>query len=254
MQWRAKVLCAVVLSALACSGAWADITSNLQAYWSFSENAGTTAADSSGNSNTGTLSGSTLPSWTSTNCGAAPCLSFNGTTAYVTVASSATTNITTGDFTLAVRVYPTTVNSAYHMIISKANAATLPSYELMMSSANLFSFRQEWSGGSVAISSDTTITVNTSYCVVATATRAGTNKLYVNGTLQVYTPAGDATTLTNTYPVTIGSKQNGAGSQDYWPGTIDEVRIYGRALSQADVTEYCAFTGAVAGKRSPLLY
>ena len=47
--------------------AHADITSNLVGHWTFDEGYGISVADSSGNSNTGTLSGATKPTWTTGN-------------------------------------------------------------------------------------------------------------------------------------------------------------------------------------------
>lgn len=227
--------------------AHADITSNLVAWWKFDDNTGTTAVDSSGNANTATLTGTTLPSWTSTNCAVPPCLSFDGATSRLTVASSSSDDITTTDFTLAARVYPTTVNSAYHFIIEK-NSTTVPNFQLVINSANQFRFIYEWSGGSVTVNSDSAASANTSYCVVGVATRAGTSVLYVNGVLQASQPASNATTLTNAAGLTIGA-QNTA---NLWAGTIDDLRMYKRALTSTDVTEYCAFTEA--RRRNLLLY
>ena len=36
-------------------------------------------------------------------------------------------------------------------------------------------------------------------------------------------------------PLQVGSWIFGAGNEDYFSGTIDEVRVYGRALSQSEV-------------------
>jgi hypothetical protein len=62
---RKSFLIAVsVLSLLVFStAALGDITTGLRAYYKFDEGSGTTAYDSSGNGNTGTLEGSPVPSW-----------------------------------------------------------------------------------------------------------------------------------------------------------------------------------------------
>ncbi|MFY3740858.1 MAG: hypothetical protein HMLIMOIP_001303 [Candidatus Nitrosomirales archaeon] len=63
------------------------ITGGLVGQWKFDEGAGTTAADSSGNSNTGTLVNG--PIWSSS-CVSGSCLSFDGSNDYVNVLDSST--------------------------------------------------------------------------------------------------------------------------------------------------------------------
>ncbi len=48
-----------------CTAVNFTVDENTVAYWKFNEGSGTTAADSSGNSNNGTLSGTTVPTWVS---------------------------------------------------------------------------------------------------------------------------------------------------------------------------------------------
>jgi len=55
----------------------------LVGYWKFDDGTGMQATDFSGNGNRGTLSGSTLPTWTSGKKGEA--LSFDGSTSYVDI-------------------------------------------------------------------------------------------------------------------------------------------------------------------------
>src|SRR5713101_8163184 len=74
----------------------------LVAAYSFNEGTGTTVADSSGNSNTGTITGAT---WT-TQGKFGNALVFNGTSALITITDSASLQLTTG-MTLEAWVYPT---------------------------------------------------------------------------------------------------------------------------------------------------
>src|SRR5207245_941912 len=91
-------------------------TGGLVAAYSFNEGTGTTVADSSGNGNAGTLSGTT---WT--NGGKyGRALVFNGTSARVTINNSASLQLTTG-MTLEAWVKPSTVNSAWRDVIYKGN-------------------------------------------------------------------------------------------------------------------------------------
>src|SRR6185503_7105107 len=74
--------------------AGAAITSGLVGYWGFDEGSGTTAADGSGNGNTGTLTNG--PTWqTSGSCKVNGCLNFDGSNDYVAINNSSSMNPTT---------------------------------------------------------------------------------------------------------------------------------------------------------------
>ncbi|MCX6923021.1 MAG: aryl-sulfate sulfotransferase, partial [Verrucomicrobia bacterium] len=67
-------------------------------------------------------------------------------------------------------------------------------------------------------------------------------KLYINGTLEASNPGVSG--LINTDgddPVTIGAQINNGSLVRQWQGQIDEVRLYGRALSATDVSELFGF-------------
>src|SRR5437660_2297637 len=88
----------------------------LVAAYSFNQGSGTTVADSSGNNNTGTLSGAT---WTTAGrFGNA--LVFNGTSGRVNIPNSASLQLTTG-MTLEAWVNPSTVDAAWRDVIYKPN-------------------------------------------------------------------------------------------------------------------------------------
>ena len=72
------------------AGATADITTGLAAYWKFDETGGTTANDSSGNSNTGTLTNGPVFNTNGVDGGT---ISFDGGNDYVAVANSTSLNI-----------------------------------------------------------------------------------------------------------------------------------------------------------------
>ncbi len=74
-------------------------------------------------------------------------------------------------------------------------------------------------------------------------------RLYINGTL-VTTGAPIAGILFNTLPLRIGSmKDIGFGSNDRFEGLIDEVELFDRALSEAEI--WAIFHAGPAGKRKP---
>jgi hypothetical protein len=66
--------------------------------------------------------------------------------------------------------------------------------------------------------------------------------LYINGAVEASNASVSGLINTNVSdPVTIGAWINGGSLQRQWQGQIDEVRLYNRALSAADVSELYAF-------------
>jgi hypothetical protein len=101
---------------LASGSATRAATPGLVAAYSFDEGSGSTVTDSSGNGNTGTVSGAT---WTGAGkYGGA--LSFNGTNARINVPNSASLQLSSG-MTLEAWVNPSTVSSAWRDVIYKGN-------------------------------------------------------------------------------------------------------------------------------------
>jgi hypothetical protein len=208
-------------------------TYGLVGWWTFDENTGTTAGDSSGNGNTGTLSGSPIPTWTSgiiTNA-----LSFAG--GYVDLGSSST-------------LRPTSALTLMCWI----NISTLSFFNCFMSTGEDFnkglhgvtfwlyadgSLELEWANDSTygQLNGPTPLPSATWIHVAATLDGSTVN-LYTNGVLyatrgQPFTPtAGSVDAL-------IGIAYNSTTPAYPFSGTIDDVRIYNRALSAAEIhTQY----------------
>src|SRR6185312_4650110 len=79
----------------------------LVGYWNLDDGSGTTAADSSGNGNTGTLRNGAP--WTTGTVGGA--LQLNGSNQDVRVANSSSLNVTGTELTLAAWIYPTSATN-----------------------------------------------------------------------------------------------------------------------------------------------
>ena len=199
-------------------------TQGLVAAYSFSEDAGTTVADASGNGNTGTIVNAT---WT-TSGKYGDGLVFNGTNARVDIGDSASLHLTTG-MTLEAWVNPSTVSSTWRDVIYKGN----DNYFLEATSEN--------SGGVPAAgatlgSSDVdtlgtaALTANT-WAFLTETYNGSTLALYVNGTL-VSSLAHTGNIATSTDPLQIGGDSIYG---QYFQGMIDNVRIYNTALTQAQI-------------------
>jgi chitodextrinase len=179
--------------------------------------------DLSGNGNNGTISGAT---WTvSGKYGNA--LSFNGTNARVTVNNSASLQLTSA-MTLEAWVFPTTVNSAWRDVIYKGD----DNYYLMaMSNNSSHPVAGAILGGVYAEAiGPNALTANT-WVHLATTYDGATVRLYVNG-VQVASQAKTGTIATSTNPLQIGGDSIYG---QYFAGRIDEVRVYNRGLSVAEI-------------------
>ena len=197
----------------------------LVAAYGFEEGSGTTVADASGRGNAGTLSGAT---WVTTGkFGKA--LSFNGTSSLLTVASAASLDLAAG-LTLEAWVRPAS-NSGNRAVLVKERSTGL-AYALYARSASA-----SRPNGTVRIASTNRTVTGTSaltlnaWSHLALTYNGATLALYVNGVL-VATQARTGAVTTSTNPLRIGGS---TVASEYFSGLIDEVRLYSRALSQAEI-------------------
>lgn len=198
-------------------------TNGLVLAFGFNENSGTIVDDASGLRNNGTASSTT---WTTGKFGKA--LSFNGTSSWVTVNSASSLNLT-NRLTLEAWVYPTTT-SGWRTVIMRESAAN---YYLDSSNGSFTG-----SGPSAGVNNGSYQDVYSSSCLPSNtwshlaATWDGTTfRVYVNG-VQVASKAIGQSIAATTSPLRIGGN---ATWGEYFAGKIDEVRIYNRALSQAEI-------------------
>ena len=214
---------AVLVVLLGLSVASASAQTGLVAAYSFNEGAGTTVADLSGNGNTGTVSGTT---WTTAGkYGGA--LSFNGTSALVTIPDAASLRLTSA-MTLEAWVNPSAITSAWRDVIYKAD----DNYYLEATSSNASrpSVGGTFAGSGANIYGTAALTANTWAHLAATYDGA-TLRLYVNGT-QVSSVARTGALATSTNPLQIGGDSLYG---QFFQGLIDEIRVYNVVLTAAQV-------------------
>lgn len=268
MNHKSLALTAALAAVLFQFNAQADILTGLIGYWNFSDGPGASnVVDSSGNGNIGTLKNyadatysnmwttSTDPmnTWpyalTFTNS-----LAGFGTNTYVNVPDSPILNTPTANrqWTLSAWVKPSVAGTAeprFAGIIAKGNQGS-EAYALYMNdtagSGKFSGLFHNVSLGSAEVATSTTVAQpNTWYhvvCVVSEPKQTGSSAealLYVNGVQQAGANANTFTTVYGTnLPVTIGCRANSSGTINAaFEGTIDEVRIYNRALLPSDVVE-----------------
>jgi hypothetical protein len=204
-------------------------TAPLGAY-GFNENTGTTTGDSSGNGLTGTLQGAT---WNgSGRYGKA--ISFDGASSFVDLGNAASFQMT-GSMTVSAWVCPTAHPADDGQILAKSDDSI--GWQLKTTpDTGVRTFGIAISNGSARTQrySKTVYTLNTWYHVAGVYNAAAqTLDIYVNGVL-------DNGVLSGTIPsaqtnagvnINVGTRTGG-----YWfIGTIDEARLYGRALTAAQI-------------------
>ncbi len=203
--------------------------SGLIAAYSFNAGSGKTAVDSSGGGITGTLSGAT---WTTAGM-YGDALSFNGTSSYVDLGNP-TALQGTGSMTWAAWVKATGTPSDDGQIIAKSDGTT--GWQLKTSpDTGPETFGVKVAGSTSAQRYSKTVRVlNTWYHLagVYNAT-ARTLDIYVNGVLDDGSLIGTipASQILPTVNVNIGRRTGGF----CFNGVIDEVHVYNRALSQAEI-------------------
>jgi hypothetical protein len=199
--------------------------------WHLDEGSGTTAYDTSGNSNTGTLTNG--PAWVSGKFGKA--LSFDGVDDYIDIGNSSSLNFGTGNFSVEVwvKVLNGTTGSD---IITKWSEEPENGYWLTIQDNKLY-FGIDVSGDAPEVFTDP-INLNQWYYVVGIR-KGGNISIYLNGILasEDIGNAGDTSTIAN---LTIGKPKM---MFTYFNGSIDEVRIYNRSLSDAEISDLYNYYG-----------
>ncbi|HEX5474931.1 MAG TPA: LamG-like jellyroll fold domain-containing protein [Vicinamibacterales bacterium] len=197
--------------------------SGLVAAFGFNEGAGTTVSDGSGFGNTGTIRGA---AWSASgHTGAA--LSFDGATSWVTVADAPALRLTTG-MTIEAWVRPT-LGTGWRCVLQKESADGL-AYSLY--SANDASRPGGWvhNDNDVFVLGTAAVALNT-WTHLAVTYDGSALRFYTNGVL-VRTATGIASIASTTGALRIGGD---SAWGEYFQGLLDDVRVYNRALSAAEI-------------------
>ena len=189
-------------------------------YWKLDEGSGTIAYDSEGNNN-GNIAGG---KWVEGVSGYA--LNFNGINQCVTVPNSEDMNFS-GEITIL--AWAKTMENKTSKIAQKGDWDGHGIYQ------------DKWNGWKCSIRSES----NSSYSInwgngipvfdqwyhIAMTYDGQTMKLYINGQLMNQESVGENLHI-NSRPFSIGSDN---GSQKFFNGTIDDVRLYNTSLSQTEI-------------------
>jgi hypothetical protein len=207
-----------------------EIRAGLVGHWGFDEATTTTAYDSSGNANNGTLTNG--PTRTaSSGCKISWCLSFDGVDDYVWLGSPATLNVS--NFTIAAW-FKTVASPSYQLIYrwrSYGIMLGVPVYTGTTGKCGVAFY----DSASTLYKVESPQNCNDGNWHFAVGTYDGQNlKLYVDGIL-VATTSTTASVYYGSGGVAIG--RDGSNNAGYFNGIIDDVRIYNRALSADEVRQ-----------------
>ncbi len=222
--------------------AHADVTDGLVGWWKLDEGSGTSATDSSGNNNIGTLTNG--PTWVSGKKAGA--VNFDGADDSINAANSASlTDVNLGSqLSISVWFKRNVVSGGWIGVVTKAGASGLRNYEL------------GFAGGSLGTSSNALAfayrnDTNTSWIVYATsATYSDSRWHHAAVALTIGTPASVKIYVDGV--VSAGAWTNGSGTEtpynsngtlyigrteqpEFFSGYLDDVRVYNRALSANEV-------------------
>jgi hypothetical protein len=223
-----------------------DVTNGLVGYWNFDEGSGTTAYDSSGYNNNGVIYGAT---WTDGRIGKA--LSFDGVDDYVEIAENTDLNPHTSDWTVSAwvnlnKLCPYIYGQPYiygFVILGKRQSEFDNSLTLLVhsgtSATSQARFGFIWDGSMQAAGAQSDLMNVFGWHYVVGVRRGGELYVYVDGV--EYGPnncfyAGNNITSTTSISSATSIRLASHGSwSSYYNGTIDEVRIYDRALSAGEI-------------------
>jgi len=202
------------------------------ARWTLDEGSGLTAADVTGNGHTGSLVNG--PTWVAGRSGQA--LSFDGVDDYVQVDHAADLN----PFPLTVTAWIRTTTTVRAGIVNKYVASSFSGYNLYTENGQLCAWYFRDSSNHTWDGTTCTLAVaganDGQWHHVAFVVDASQAQLYLDGTLRTTQPwTGSPGATSTTQPLSL-ARYPGATPTSFLPGSIDDARLYNRALTQAEIS------------------
>ncbi len=197
----------------------------LVGYWKFDEGSGNTAYDLSNYTNDGTINGD--PKWVSGKIGAA--LEFDGSDDYVDCGNDPSLNI---NDRITVAAWVKTTSTAHGYFVSKGTAWDETGHYAIGQEYNVpmtFQFEIAGSGGTIELDSNVAVNDDEWHYIVGT---------YDDTVVRVYIDGVEENNATGSNRLTdsaVGGLTIGQRGGNIISGTIDEVRIYNRALTESEI-------------------
>jgi uncharacterized repeat protein (TIGR01451 family) len=210
--------------------------------WQMEEGSGSVLVDGSSFTNDASLLGS--PAWATGKVGLYS-LDLNGTSQYAAAPDDASLDLT-NQITLATWIKPE--QYATQDLVKKATNGVTDGYELSLATTKtdltsqraFFRINQVANGDTLRVNATTEYPINGSWMHVAATYDGATMRIYING-IQEASLATTAIINTNNLPLTIGA-QDGTSASRWFMGWMDDVRVYKRALSAAEILQLASVT------------
>jgi hypothetical protein len=221
---------------------------SLVGWWKLDEGSGTTANDSSGNGNNGTINGT--PTWvTAGKLGGA--LQFNGTNTYINVGNGTSLQMRDA-LTIAFWIKTSAFTTTWAAVISKGDGSWRMGRGTVASGGTGSTLHMGVSGTTVsgnAYFDGTKVVTDGEWHHGAGIYNGSTATIYVDGVQDAQiTATGQLATAT--YDVLIGENQQSTGR--YMTGMLDDVRVYNRALTVNELQVVMqGYTGSIATDPTP---
>jgi hypothetical protein len=212
------------------AAASSPLPAGLVAGWSFSEASGTSALDSSGNNNTATLNNGVSRGAGKYGGG----LTLDGVNDYLSVANSPSLDISGTGLTLSMWINPQSLSGGDSVVLGKFWGTTMASpyyqYGMELDGGRYPRFYVGTSTGAKSAGMGSALALNqwSHLAVVFNGTQV---QFYVNGTV-VSTVALSASITARGNGMKVGAD---ASISQFFKGSLDELRIYNRALSSQEV-------------------
>lgn len=192
---------------------------------------GTTAVDSSGNGNTGTLTGGVTPI-----AGGLgdddPAMTFDGATGFITIPASSGLNNLSSSFSIEALINRATTGNINAAIFEKTIGGAVNTQFSLLHDAASITFRiQRAVGGQIDLTYADNLVAGTWHHWVSTYD--GSNMRSYLDSILVAGPQASTVPVTGSGVSTIGALNS--GSIYFWNGSLDEVAIYDTALTAAQV-------------------
>lgn len=231
------------------AAATSSLLTGLVGYWPFDEGAGTTVRDYSGNNHNATLYNDLV--WDTGKIGVASLLS-NGSTSQVIAANTASLRYAGGDMTLSVWVKPDATDNGGYIISKPWNGGGGYNYYLTNTGGPSQTIKLTVAGATgYTLASTQPISAGSWHLVTATIDASSHVALFMDGvqsasgtsTVASWVPGapGDQNVNVVFFCIFPYGNNSCAGSSTYvFKGSMDDVRVYNRALSPAEVTQLYA--------------
>jgi hypothetical protein len=207
----------------------------LVGWWKLDENSGTTAADSSGNGNNGTLSGGT---WQTAGGKIAGALHLN---AFDVVNCGAAASLNTPSVTVAFWMKPDSLGNV--IPVDKLPTTGSVGYAVKLRDTGTIWFRVGAEGGpALDVYGGSNIYTNGAWTHVACTfdSSSGAMRMYINGVVESHQPTFAVTLNASNTTFRMGS------TVEQYAGLLDDVRVYDHALTSNEVVTVMAGGGGGA--------